>query len=278
MSDTDSPPRPARRPRVLRTLEVRSITHVTPRVSRVTLGGPQLAGFASRAPAEHIKVFLPRPGESETPRTVPGADGPIFPPDLPRPLSRTYTPRQFRPESLELDVDFVRHGDGPGSAWAERARPGDTVVIGGPGGGYHRPPDANWLVIAGDETSMPAISMVLAALPASARADVFIEIHNRAEEQPLDSTAQVTLNWLHRDERSRQGVLPGGLLEYAIRGATLPNGDGQIWIASEAQAMRRIRAHVLHERGFAPASLYTRGYWQLGEVNHPDHDYGEDVT
>jgi NADPH-dependent ferric siderophore reductase len=262
----------------LRTLEVRSITHLTPRVTRVTLAGPQLAGFASRAPAEHIKVFLPRPGEIEAPRTVSGPDGPIFPPELPRPLSRTYTPRQFRPESLELDVDFVRHGDGPGSAWATRARPGNTVVIGGPGGGYHCPPNVNWLVIAGDETSMPAISMVLAALPVGARADVFIEIHNREEEQPLDSAAQVKLHWLYLDNGGAQRAAPGALLEDAIRAATLPNGDGQVWVACEAQAMRRIRAHLLHERGLAPAALYTRGYWQVGEVNHPDHDYGEDVT
>jgi NADPH-dependent ferric siderophore reductase len=175
-------------------------------------------------------------------------------------------------------VDFVRHGDGPGSAWTERARVGDTVVIGGPGGGYLRPPDVNWLVIAGDETSMPAISMVLAALPASARADVFIEIHSRDEAQPLDSAAQVTLNWLHRDDGGRQDIAPGGLLEEAIRGATLPNGDGQVWVACESQAMRGIRAHLLHERGLGPTALYTRGYWQAGEANHPDHDYGEDVT
>jgi NADPH-dependent ferric siderophore reductase len=251
---------------------------VTPRVTRITLSGPQLAGFASRAPAEHIKVFLPRPGESEAPRTVPGPDGPIFPPELPRPVSRTYTPRQFRADSLALDVDFVVHGDGPGSVWATRARPGDTIVIGGPGGGYHRPADANWLVIGGDETSLPAISMVLAGLPANARADVFIEVHSREEEQPLDSAAQVTLNWLHRDDAGGQSVAPGGLLEDAIRAATLPNGDGQVWIAAEAQAMRRIRGHLLHERGLSPTSIYTRGYWQVGEVNHPDHDYGEDVT
>jgi NADPH-dependent ferric siderophore reductase len=49
-------------------------------------------------------------------------------------------------------------------------------------------------------------------------------------------------------------------------------------IASRAPAERRIRAHLLHERGLGSASLYTRGYWQVGEANHPDHDYGEDVT
>jgi NADPH-dependent ferric siderophore reductase len=281
MSVPETPPSapagPPRRRRVMRTVEVRAVTQVTPRVTRITLTGPELANFASRGPAEHIKIFFPRPGETEMPSTVPGPDGATFPPELPRPVSRTYTPRQFRPESMELDVDVVRHGDGPGSTWAARVKPGDAVVFAGPGGGYHRPPEVNRLVIAGDETSLPAISMVLASLPADARADVFVEVHDRAEEQSLASAAQVGLHWLHQDADKRPAA-PGALLEAAIRGATLPNGDGQVWVACEAQAMRPIRAHLLHERGLAPTSVYTRGYWQIGEENHPDHDYGEDVS
>ncbi len=269
------PPRP-RRPRVMRMLDVLKVTQVTPRVTRITLTGPGLAGFASRGPAEHIKIFLPRSGETEMPRTVPGPDGPIFPPEQPRPLSRTYTPRQFRPDALELDVDVVRHGDGPGSSWAARAKPGDTVVIAGPGGGYNRPPEVTRLFIYGDETSLPAISTVLATLPANARADVFVEIQDHNEEQPLESAAPLTVNWLHRE--TQPDVAPGGQLEATVRSAPLPNDDAQIWVACEAQAMRRIRAYLLHERGLAPTAIYTRGYWQVGEENHPDHDYGEDVT
>jgi NADPH-dependent ferric siderophore reductase len=212
------------------------------------------------------------------PSTVPGPEGPIFPPGLPRPLSRTYTPRQFRPDALELDVDVVRHGDGPGPTWAQRAKVGDSVVVAGPGGGYHRPPEVDRLVIGGDETSLPAISMVLASLPASARAEVFVEVHDRDEEQVLASTAQVSFTWLHLNGDGRRAAGPGVLLEEAIRAASLPNGDGQVWIACEAQAMRRILAHLLHERGLAPTAVYTRGYWQVGEENHPDHDYGEDVS
>src|SRR4051794_39288779 len=129
MSVPEAAPSRLRRHRVLRTVEVRSVSQVTPRVTRITLTGPELSTFASRAPAEHIKIFLPRPGESVAPATVPGPDGAMFPEDQPRPLSRTYTPRQFRSDSLELDVDVVRHGDGPGSSWAAQAKPGDSVVI-----------------------------------------------------------------------------------------------------------------------------------------------------
>ena len=30
------------------------------------------------------------------------------------------------------------------------------------------------------------------------------------------------------------------------------------------------------DRGLLPGSMVTRGYWRLGEANHPDHDYGDD--
>jgi NADPH-dependent ferric siderophore reductase len=41
--------------------------------------------------------------------------------------------------------------------------------------------------------------------------------------------------------------------------------------------MRRIRRHLLQERALPRAHVVTRGYWRLGETDHPDRDYGEDV-
>ena len=40
--------------------------------------------------------------------------------------------------------------------------------------------------------------------------------------------------------------------------------------------MRRIRRHLLAERGLGPSAIVTRGYWKLGETNYTDHDYGTD--
>ena len=40
--------------------------------------------------------------------------------------------------------------------------------------------------------------------------------------------------------------------------------------------MRRIRRHLLTERGIDRAALTTRGYWKLGATDYPDRDYGED--
>ena len=55
-------------------------------------------------------------------------------------------------------------------------------------------------------------------------------------------------------------------------------GVAGVWIACEATAVRRIRGTLLAGRGVDPTTLVTRGYWRLGEQNHPDHDYGEDAA
>jgi NADPH-dependent ferric siderophore reductase len=41
--------------------------------------------------------------------------------------------------------------------------------------------------------------------------------------------------------------------------------------------MRKLRKLLLDELQIERERLVTRGYWQLGEANHPDHDYGDDA-
>ena len=41
--------------------------------------------------------------------------------------------------------------------------------------------------------------------------------------------------------------------------------------------MRAIRRQLLGERDVALERLVTRGYWKLGESNHPDGDYATDA-
>ena len=45
----------------IRELEVLRREHLTPRMVRVTLGGPNVAGFESHLPDEHMKLVFPDP-------------------------------------------------------------------------------------------------------------------------------------------------------------------------------------------------------------------------
>lgn len=86
-----------------------------------------------------------------------------------------------------------------------------------------------------------------------------------------DSPAKTTVTWHHR----RSPGAFGAELAEAARAAEIPAGT-RIWVACEAGAMRGIRRYFTRERGLPLSSMVTRGYWRLGEANHPDHDYGDD--
>jgi NADPH-dependent ferric siderophore reductase len=258
-----------------RVVEVRRVEQLTPHMVRITLGGEGMDGFTPRGVAEHIRVYLPDPDSGELVLPVEGPDGVDFPADRKRPISRAYTPRRWNATANELDVDFVVHGEGPGSAWASSVKPGDLAVISGqPGGPYTPDPSLDWYVIGGDEASLPAIATLLEALPASIEARVFVEVQDESEEQPLTSPADARVTWLHRGPGS---AAPGRLLASALRDVELPAGDGRVWLACEASVMRDIRRHFLDERQVDRSLLRTQGYWKAGETNHTDHDMGDDI-
>jgi NADPH-dependent ferric siderophore reductase len=253
-------------------VEVRRTERLTPHIRRITFAGEALEGFATVAPAQHIKVFFAGEGEVEPPIPLVGPDGPVYPEGVARPRSRTYTPRRFDSESLELEVDFFVHGDGPGSSFAASSPTGRRAVIAGPGGGYPVDARASSYVFAGDESAMPAIATLLEALPASATARVLIELADKDDQLPFASAATVNLTWVRRAGRSRPA---GDLLTDALRDADWPDGS-RFFVACEASAMRAIRRHLLYDRSIESVDLSTRGYWKLGTENHPDHDTGEE--
>ncbi len=262
-----------RRPN-LRAVEVQRVERITPRLVCVTVAGATLDGFTAPGPAQHIKVFFPSDGQQHTTLPIAGPEGPEFPPDQPRPISRTYTPRRWRPEERELDIEFVLHGDGLGSRWAGRARQGDILVLAGPGGRYEIDADADWYLLAGDHAALPAMGTILEALPASTQVRAFIDVEEDADVCALPTSASVELTWLHG---AMGDAPPATRLEEAIRAADLPR-DGRIgaWVACEASMMRSIRRYLLDELRLAPANVHTQGYWKQGAANHPDHDFGDD--
>jgi NADPH-dependent ferric siderophore reductase len=260
------------RPR-FRTAHVDAVQALTPRMVRVTLGGDELTGFATLAPAQHIKVLFPQPDQNGLPvLAVPkfGPSGPIFPAG--RPLARTYTPRRFDPTTTTIDIDFVIHGDGPGSNWAAAVTPGETVAIAGPRGGYPLDPDRCQYVLAGDESALPAIGTILDQLRPRDRAHVYVEVSDGSDEQPLESEARTNVTWIHRNDHPSA---PGELLQRTLRSAYIPT-DAALWVACEASAVRTIRHSLLSERNIGRHALHTRGYWKWGESDHRDHDPDDD--
>ena len=117
-------------------------------------------------------------------------------------MVRTYPIRRWLPETGEIWVDFVVHGDeGIAGPWAVNARPGDPFRFMGPGGGYAPSRTAEWHLLAGDESALPAIAAALEGMPAGVPVRAFIEVADAAEEQKLESPGDAEIVWLHRGDR-----------------------------------------------------------------------------
>jgi NADPH-dependent ferric siderophore reductase len=252
-----------RRPRVARVGEVLRTSRVTPHMIRVVLGGEGLAGFPAGEFADHyVKLLFPPPG---APYGVPfdveqvRADSP---PEL-WPVTRTYTVRAWDPDSGELTIDFVYHGDeGVAGPWAAAAAPGDRIQFFGPGGGYTPSPRADWHLLVGDESALPAIGAALPRLPAGAPALVFVEVEGPEEQQSdLVLGEGVTVVWVHRD-----GGAPGAAVATAVQAVDLPAGTGHVFVHGEAGLVRELRLHLRRERGLTPEFTSISGYWRLGRT------------
>jgi NADPH-dependent ferric siderophore reductase len=257
---------------VLFRAEVVRTRRISPKMLRVTFGGPSLAGCAWAGHDHRIKLFLPLPGQTD-PIVPEGHDWfpryRAMPADI-KPPMRTFTIRELRVDQHEMDVDFVLHGDiGPASRWAHRAKPGDRVAILGPNVlcptiyGYEYRPDADtdWTLLAGDETALPAITGILAAMPAGRRALVFLEVDSDAERRSLPCLGDATVTWLSRDGAPAVG---GGMLREAIARTEFPVGRPYAWVAGESSAVVDLRRHLVNERGVDKKDVYFSGYWLLG--------------
>ncbi|MFF3713009.1 SIP domain-containing protein [Streptomyces phaeochromogenes] len=257
----------------LREVEVVRTVDITPGMRRVTLSGEQLRAFTTadglvRPPFESagfdddLAFYFPYPGQRDPVLPVQGEAKLIVPKD-PRPLSRVYTVRRWDPEAGELDVDFVKHGVGAGMTWAYRTQPGDRIHLSGPSTSKAFPTGADWLLVAGDDTALPAIGRLLDELPPDARAQVFIEIAEDAHRQELRELPGVDVTWLVRSGRAAGTV---SLLTETVRSAEWWSGQAFAWLAGEHTAVRDIRRHLVEDRGVPKEDIDFAGYWRRSEV------------
>ncbi|MCB5166448.1 siderophore-interacting protein [Streptomyces bambusae] len=253
----EAPARKVGTARVLRT------ERLTPHMVRLVLGGEELAGFGAGDFTDHyIKILF-------------AAEGAVYPEpwDLdeiraafPReqwPRNRAYTVRSWDPAHLEMTVDLVVHGDeGVGGPWAARVQPGEQVYFLGPGGGYAPDPAADWHLLAGDESALPAIAAALERIPAGAHVHAFIEVSGPEEEIKIITADGIAPVWLHRGDRP-----VGELLQQAVTGLDFPAGTPHVFVHGEAGFVKDLRRHLRIDRAVPRERLSISGYWRLGQTD-----------
>jgi NADPH-dependent ferric siderophore reductase len=286
---------------------------------RVTFTGDDFGVFGTAGLDQRVKIVLPIPGIGlsdigcDDPQCL--ADGDWYSrwralPDGVRNPFRTYTVRAIRPELRELDVDFVFHGDGgPAARWLLTAKAGDEVIIVGPdarsidariGLDWH-PGRATQLLLAGDETAVPAVCGILESLPAGVTARVFLEVPSAADVLEIDTRANATISWLPRTDAPHGSLLIPAVREWIgshrdlIRAAVLAepqpiadidvdletlwdspaepddsdqsdHGDFYAWLAGESAVIKTLRRCLVTEHGIDRSRVAFMGYWRLGKA------------
>jgi NADPH-dependent ferric siderophore reductase len=240
---------------------VASTERLTPGIVRVVLEAGDLAGFVMPDATDAYLNAAFRPAGASY--------GEVFDPaavreSAPReewPARRRYTVRAWDQVRHRLTIDVVVHGDsGVAGPWAAAARPGDVLVFTGPSGGYRPEPAADWHLLVGDESALPAIAASLEALTSGARAVVRVVCDGPEHELALLTPGGVDLDleWLHR----RGDDTDAGLLVDSVRALGFGAGRPFGFVHGEADEIRAVRRHLLHERGLTRRDLSCSPYWR----------------
>ncbi len=274
-----------------------AVTRLSPSFVRITFGGQDLRDFQPEGFDQRLKVIVPN-ADGDLPDFADSAEGWYAAwrnlPEQSRPPMRTYTVRAWRrmpgdpdgpgpleqPGPLEVDIDFVVHGEfhektssdaaGPVSRWLLSVGTGDRVLLVGPdavSGGpwcstaWSPPPEITRYLLAGDETAAPAIAAILEALPEGCQARAFIEVPLPGDILPVALPHGVELTWLPRVHRQR-----GVRLREAVGTAVSEFGGVYAWIAGEAGVVTAMRRHLVQGAGLDRTSVAFMGYWRSGSA------------
>lgn len=209
---------------------VNRITDLSPRLREVTFSGA-LESFDSIGPDQFLLV---------TPSDDSGR--------------AYYTVRRWRPESGEMDMWFVLHGDhGPLSRWASSAAPGQEVSLWGPRASYEPPAETDSLVLVADDTGLPAVAAIMDATDLPVRA--IVETYD--EDHVIDMPGPV--EWLFRGEDA-PGT--GGRLLAAIESVDGDQPGTYFFGAGESREMTAIRKHLRNGRGLSREWVQMTAYWR----------------
>lgn len=257
-------------PTILRELRVVRVADVSATTRRVTLTGDQLnefavaggsaAAFRSDGFDDHVKLLVPLEGSNRPPLPVQGPDRLEWGGAGGRPVAKDYTPRRYEPapDGGELDLDFVLHEGGFAAGWARRTQPGDPAWIVGPTRSLLLPAGTDRLVMASDETALPAVGRLLDELAAdrsvldASEVSIIVEVPSPDSIQDLPTPEGVSITWVH-DTGSWLASLEA-----------LPWSDAPTfcWVAAESGAVRQARRFLADTRAVPRDCLDATGYWR----------------
>jgi NADPH-dependent ferric siderophore reductase len=309
-------------PMILDEVEVSSVERVSPSFVRIELAGPALAECGTAGPLFDQRMKIVFPNAAGTLPSFADMDESWWEawmqiPEDERGSMRTYTVRDLVGSGARsrIVVDIVVHeagpddaASGPGNEWALRAQPGDRLIILAPrvghefGGIEWSPGEATRLLLAGDETAVPAVRGVLRDLPPDAVGAAFLEVPTAGDiQRDLAVPDGIEVTWLPRGDAPRGASLHAAVVAW-LTGTAEPApqlGDDEVdpdlwetpvysssgeevapatrvpvdntphaglyaWIAGESKVVTGLRRRLVNELGIDRRQVAFMGYWREG--------------
>ena len=163
---------------------------------------------------------------------------------------RTYSVWDYDGDRLQLRVYL--HGDGPGSEWARRVKPGDPVSFRGPEGNFVLRP-AEYHLFVGEDTGSVALGAMVRGLE-----DPFYGV---IETDSAADALELPFRSVYREGAS---AASSALLVEAVAGLELPSAPGVAYLAGEARTCQLVRKFLVTERGWSRRSVVVKPFWTPG--------------
>jgi NADPH-dependent ferric siderophore reductase len=273
--------------RPLQRFEVVGTQHLAPHMVRVLLEGSDFDTFVpSNFTDSYVKlVFVPDDVDvARLPQPLTLDSFAELAPEK-KPSVRTITVRKVDAAARQIALDIVTHGEhGVAGVWVATAQPGQVIYLMGPGGAYTPDPAADWHLLAGDESALPAIATALEALPANAIGKAFIEVAGPDDIISLTAPEGVQVSWIYRGGRAdmvsddRAGNF-APLIEAVTTTLWLP-GQVHVFIHGEAQVvMHNLRPYLRNERGVEKKwASSISGYWRRGRTEETFRQWKKELA
>jgi NADPH-dependent ferric siderophore reductase len=216
-------------------LRVVAVGDISASMRRVTVSAPTLTDL-ELAPAQDVGLVFADPAGRE--------------------IRRRYTIRLVDRRAQTLSLEGILHGHGPGAAWFANVSPGAEIEAIGPRGKVALS-EANWHLLAGDESALPAFAELMCIAPPGRPLIACVEVDGPEHEVDLGARAGQQIHWVHRNGADRGG---SALLAAAIDGIAAPTGRGHVVLLGESRSVVTLRG-VVSRIGIDGSQVFLKGYW-----------------
>lgn len=160
--------------------------------------------------------------------------------------------------------------EGPGSVWAQSARPGDDVDIVGPRGKIVLDPDADWHLFMGDITCLGSSYRMGQSIEAPGKAIFIVEVDGIDDAVTTTFGDGIAVTGIFVERRGRAKDDSAGLLS-GLSAFAFPPDRGHAYLFGEFHVLRAVRSALL-DRGLEDDAISMKAFWRVGRMNA---DHGE---